>query len=189
MGTLPESMLALDRELRGVFGSRLVSLIAYGVHAASAAGAHDGHDRHDHGGHQAAAARTLAIVESLSAQDLRACADRVAAWHDMGLATPLVLIAQEFERSLDVFPLEFGAILSDYAVIAGRDPFEQLTVDPADVRRACEVQARGHLLHLREGFIEAAGNGHAVAVLVVQSAAPFAALLTSVARLEGRTGR
>ena len=27
---------------------------------------------------------------------------------------------------------------------------------PADLRRACEVQARGHLLHLREGYVEAA---------------------------------
>src|SRR5690242_21130273 len=28
-------------------------------------------------------------------------------------------------------------------------------VDPADLRRACEVEARGHLLHLREGYIAA----------------------------------
>ena len=72
-------------------------------------------------------------------------------------------------------------------MVAGTQPFAQAKVDPTDVRRACEVQARSHLLHLREGFLEAGGNSHAVAMLIVQSAAPLAALLTSLARLDGRT--
>ena len=66
--------------------------------------------------------------------------------------TPLLLAANELERSLDAFPREFGAILADHLVVAGSNPFDGLRVDPADVRRACEVQTRSHLLHLREGF-------------------------------------
>ncbi len=181
MRTIPDAVHALERELRGVFGARLQSLVLYGMNAADAS--HGNGHAHGAAPHPV---RTMAVVEGLSQQDLRACAGRVAAWHDLGLATPLFLHAQEFDRSLDVFPLEFGAILADHAVVAGRNPFEASTVDPADVRRACEVQARGHLLHLREGYVEAGGNGHAIAVLVVESAAPFAALLTSVARLEKR---
>ena len=42
-------------------------------------------------------------------------------------------------------------------VVSGDNPFDGLTVDPADIRRACEVQARSHLLHLREGFLETRG--------------------------------
>ena len=38
-----------------------------------------------------------------------------------------------------------------------------LTVDPADLRRACEVQARSHLLHLREGYLETRGRADALA--------------------------
>ena len=61
-----------------------------------------------------------------------------------------------------------------------------LDVDPADLRRACEVQARSHLLHLREGFLETRGQRRrARRCSIVRSAAPFAALLTSVARLQG----
>jgi hypothetical protein len=41
------------------------------------------------------------------------------------------------------------------------------------------------MLHLREGYLETGGNRDALAVLIVQSAAPFAALLQSIARLEG----
>ena len=99
--------------------------------------------------------------------------------------TPFLLAAGEFEQSLDAFPLEFGAIIADYVLVAGKDPFEGLTIDTADIRRACEVQVRSHLLHLREGILEARGNGNALAILIVRSAAPFAALLGSVARLQG----
>src|SRR5205807_2291386 len=107
------------------------------------------------------------------------------AWHDRGLATPLLVAAHEFDRSLDAFPIEFGAILADYSVAAGADPFAGLAVDPADLRRACEVQARSHLLHLREGYLETRGRSDALSDLIVKSAAPFAALLVALARLEG----
>jgi len=127
----------------------------------------------------------MAVVESLTEQDLRACAARAAAWHAHGLATPLFVVAGELARSLDAFPLEFDAIAADHRIVSGPSPFADARVDVADLRRACEVQARSHLLHLREGFIEAAGNAHALAVLVAQSAAPLNALLASVARLEG----
>jgi hypothetical protein len=180
----------LERDLRDIFGSRLQSLVAYGERGRDAvrqAHAH-GTAGHTARGHhalddEADAARTLAIVESLSGDDLRACAGRLAAWHDSGLATPLILAAREFGRSLDVFPLEFGGILADYRVVTGANPFGGLSVDAADLRRAVEVQARSHLLHLREGYLETRGRLDALAVLLVESAPAFAALLTSVARL------
>jgi hypothetical protein len=45
------------------------------------------------------------------------------------------------------------------------------------------VQARSHLLHLREGFIETEGRGDAIAALILRSAAPLGALLDSVRRI------
>lgn len=182
MAPVPQAVAMMEHALREVFGNRLQSFVAYGLGADQTA------HGESHGRRRTAPTRTLAIVESLTAEDLKACADRVAGWHDRGLATPLLLAAHEFERSLDAFPLEFGAILADHAVVSGRNPFEGAKVDAADVRRACEVQARSHLLHLREGFVETRGRPDALAVLIVQSAAPFAALLTSVARLEGHAG-
>jgi hypothetical protein len=125
------------------------------------------------------------MVDSMTAEDLRACAARVEAWHDAGLATPLLIADHEFAQSLDAFPLEFGAILADHTIVSGVNPFASMAVDPADVRRACEVQARSHLLHLREGFLETRGRADALALLIAKSAAAFAALVTSIARLEG----
>ena len=175
----------LEKELRGIFGARLQSLVAYGERARATTLTGHAHDAHGHGhGHDAAAVQTIAMVETLTGDDLRACAGRVAAWHDAGLATPLVLAAHEFARSLDAFPLEFGAIIADHTLVAGRNPFEGMTVDAVDLRRAVEVQARSHLLHLREGYLETRRRAEAVAVLIEQSAPAFAALLSSLARLD-----
>ena len=171
--SFPPAVEVLERELRGVFGARLQSLVMYGSRASS----------------HATATRTMALVESLTEQDLRGCASRLEAWHAAGLATPLIVPAREFDRSLDVFPLEFSAIMADHVVVAGAAPFERAAVERADLRRACEIQARGHLLHLREGFIEAAQNGNALAVLVAESAASLNALLSSLVYLEGGSAR
>jgi hypothetical protein len=166
---ITDAVRALDRELREIFDRRLQSLVTYAPAA----------------GNGAAQTPTLAVVDNVTAEDLRACADRVVGWHEQGLATPLLLEAREFERSLDAFPLEFGAILADHALVSGVSPFDGLRVEPADLRRACEVQARSHLLHLREGYIETEGRSDALGELILRSAGPMAALLKSIARLQG----
>jgi hypothetical protein len=165
---IPDTVRTLERELREIFGPRLQSLVAYATVEGATAGT-----------------PTLAVVDHLSADDLRACAGRAAGWHDQGLATPLLLEHQEFGRSLDAFPFEFGAILADHVVVSGTSPFAGLRVDAADLRRACEVQARGHLLHLREGFVETRGRSDAVAELITRSSAPLAVLLKNVTQLGG----
>jgi len=185
MPHVPDAVSTLKRELRDIFGARLRSLVAYGLHTNEAAGAHDLGAHAGAHAHEHTLTQTMAVVDTIAHDDLRACAARVGSWHDVGLATPLLVAAHEFERSLDAFPLEFGAILADHVVVSGESPFNGLNVDAADVRRACEVQARSHLLHLREGYLETLGRGDALAVLIARSAAPFAALLKSVARLQG----
>src|SRR6476619_3805549 len=119
-----EAVHDLDRDLRTIFAGRMQSLVVYG-----ASDPHDG------------PVATLAVVDSVTAGDLRHCAERVVLWHSRGLATPLLLEADEFGRSLDAFPFEFGAILADHELVSGANPFAGLTVDAADLRRACEVQA------------------------------------------------
>lgn len=166
--SIADAVPGLARDLREIFGDRLRSLVAYGA---------VGRDK-------APRSSTLAVVTTLTAEDLRACADRVLAWQEAGLDTPILLEADEFHRSLDAFPFEFGAILADHEVVIGDTPFAGLRVEPADLRRACEVQARSHLLHLREAYIETSGRGDRIADLIVRSAAPLAALVRNVVRLE-----
>jgi hypothetical protein len=163
----------LVRNLRDIFGSRLRGLIAYGEAAPGAV-------------RRAAPLHTLAHVDSLTLDDLRRCAAMADRWTARRLATPLFAVGDEFARSLDTFPLEYGAILADYRPIFGRNPFDGLRVRDEDVRRACEIQAKSLLLHLREGYVESGGRDTEVAALIAASAAPFRTLLEHVARLEGQ---
>ncbi len=186
---IPDTVQGLERELRRIFGNRLQSLSMYGTRARVIIDEGRVHTPTAAHGHAAVPTRTFTrSIESLTADDLRACAMLVESWHEAGLATPLLVAAGEFEQSLDAFPLEFGAILADHLVVSGRGPFDSVTVDPADIRRACEVQARSHLIHLRESFLETRGNAGALALLITRSAAAFASLVASLARLDGHAG-
>jgi hypothetical protein len=160
-GSSRRAFQQLSADLTRIFGDRLVALVAYGP------------------------ASSVAFVRTLLSDDLEACATLADAWRHDGLAAPLLMTPDEFRRSLDTFPLEYSVILDSHVVIAGHDPFAGVAVKRDDLRRACEVQARGLLIHLRQGWLEAAGHTHRLEELVEQSAAPLRRLLTHVARLEG----
>jgi hypothetical protein len=58
-----------------------------------------------------------------------------------------------------------------------------VTIPVEDVRRAVEGLAKGHLIHLREAFLESHGETVRIANVIGASAAPLRALLTHIARL------
>ena len=68
---IPDAAQIVDRELREIFGPRLQSLIVYGAASGEQAkpGAH---------GHAETPTRTMAVVERMTREDLRACAGREA---------------------------------------------------------------------------------------------------------------
>jgi hypothetical protein len=170
------ALARLQADLQEIFASRLESLVLYGAHAHTPPATP--------GPASAERLHTLALVTSLEYADLVACAGRVEGWTRGGLATPLLLVSDEFAASLDAFPLEYGAIIAHHHVLHGSDPFAGISVDAEDVRRACEVQAKSHLLHLREGFLETHGQGDAVARLIRGSIGSFTTLLTNLAALD-----
>jgi hypothetical protein len=153
-------------DLQRIFGERLEALVAYGWR-------------------QVGPVPSLALVTSLGLDDLGACAARNAAWLRAGAATPLLLTSADFARSLDAFPIEYGEILDSHEVVIGANPFAGLAIRPEDLRRACEVQTKSHLIHLREDYLQAAGRPSEVEALVQESAPAFGALLRHLARLDG----
>jgi hypothetical protein len=169
----------LHEDLSEIFGKRLRSLLAYETHFGALTDAADRNagagDDHVH---------AMAVVESLTFANLVACAAKVADWTTAKIGTPLLLPHDEFERSLDAFPLEFSAIAEHHVLVAGTDPFDTAEINPRDVRRACETQAKSHLLHLREGFLEARGEPAAVSRLIAASVPSFRTLLVNLARLD-----
>jgi hypothetical protein len=158
---------SLASELDRVFGARLRSVVAYGLDTPAT-------PRLLH---------TLALVDRLAFEDLVKCVPYVAGWQRRSLAVPLILELEEFLRTLDVFPLEYGDIIAHHVVISGANPFGTARVAQADRRRACELSAKSHLIHLREGFLETGGHSDAVARLIAASAPAFVTLLRNIAGL------
>jgi len=156
-----EAFEALARDLRDIFGERLVALVAYGP------------------GSSAAFTTTITVA------DLAAAARMADRWRRHDVAVPLLITPDEFRRSLDAFPIEYGAILRRHVVIAGTPPFEDARVNDHDTRRALEVLAKGHVLHLRAGAIATGGRATEGRDLIAASIDPFRALLANAARLHG----
>jgi hypothetical protein len=161
---------SLASDLRDVFGARLRSVVAYGPHVE---------------GDADAPLTCMALVSSLTADDLQGCARYAPRWERSQVATPLILPESEFRRSLDAFPLEYGEIIRAHEHVFGDNPFLDVVIASDDLRRACETQVKSHLVHLREAFIESGGRPGAVASLVTASVPGFTALLRNVARLSG----
>jgi hypothetical protein len=156
------SIDALAAQLKDIFNDRLRMVAAFGDDA-----------------------NTCAVVQTLTIEDLDRCAAHTDKWNKAGLDAPLLIVERELRRALDAFPLELSEIIATRRVIAGTDMFAEIMVPKHDLRRACEVQARGHVLHLREGYIESSGDPKRVAALVSAAIPPFRALVKNVARLEG----
>lgn len=167
---MPDLKLSEDRraafgrladDLQRIFGGRFVSLVAYDT-------------RH-----------SAAFADAIGVADLAAAARVADGWARLDLAVPLLLTPVEFRRSLDTFPIEYGAILRRHVVIAGAPPFEGAAVADADARRALEVLAKGHVLHLRAGAIATGGRASEGRDLIAASIDPFRALIANAARLAG----
>lgn len=157
---------AFDRlaaDCRRVFSGRLVAVLATGPQS------------------------SVVFVSSVAPDDLVALSTLVETWRRDGIDPPLLLTPEEFQRSLDTFPIEYQQILDRHLVIAGAPPLQHVTVAPDHLRRACEVQAKGHLIHLRHGWMTNGAHPDALERLVAQSASPLRSLLANVARLHGET--
>jgi hypothetical protein len=159
-------------DLRNVFGNRILAVVAYGPCIEGVTNA---------------PLTCLVLVESLAVEDLQACAQFARRWSRAQIATPLIMPSDEFVRSLDTFPIEYGEIIRAHEIVFGDDPFTTTTIAQEDLRRACELQAKSHLVHLRESFIESGGRPNDVAELVTTSAPAFTVLLRNVARLNSVT--
>lgn len=129
---------------------------------------------------------SVAFGSALHAGDFEAFGALDETWHHDGIETPLFMTVAEFHRSLDAFPLEYQALVDRHVVIRGTAPLTNVRIDAGHLRRGCEVQAKGHLIHLRQGWVEAAGHEERLAVLIARSATSLRVVLANVARLGGQ---
>lgn len=163
----------LVTQLRGAYGTKLVSVVLYG----SAAGGDHIPKRSDY--------NVLVLLESLSASTIAAASAVARVWHEAGNPPPMTMTVDEWRRSSDIFPMEYADILERNRVLHGPSPFDGITVARDDLRLQLEQQVMGKLLHLRQGSLLAGTDGKRQLELISASLSTMMVLFRAVLRLHG----
>ncbi len=136
----------LTGQLRQMHGGKLRCVLLYGSAATS-----------DHVT-RTSDLNVLVLVDTIEPAQLEALAQTARAWEEAGNPTPLELTVAEWERSADIFPMEYADILERHQVLHGSLPTEHVRVDLADLRRQTEFEAMSKVLRLRQGIMRAGSN-------------------------------
>ena len=173
--TRDEQLETFADQMRAAHGANLVALVLYGAAATNEPGA------------GATGYRTLAVLARVRPEDLRAARGAVADWIAAGHAPPVYFSEEEIANATDVFPVEFLDMMDNRRVLAGRDPFEALTVSTRHLRHQVEFELRGKLIRLRELYIPASASSTALTGLLVESLGTFSKFFRFALQLAGDT--
>lgn len=167
--TVNEFAQALSHAL----GDRLVSLLLYGSAARD-------------GSHADGASDTLLIVTAADPALFAPMLEPVRRWVRAGHPPPLIFTEREWRESVDAFAIEYEDIRAGHRLLAGRDPWRGITVEPADVRRQLEHELLGKLVHLRQACAAEWDKPKRLRALVQATRAGFLTMLRAVLRLARR---
>ena len=173
MVTRDDQLETFAEQLRAAHGANLVALVLYGAAATNEASA------------GATGYRTLAVLARVAPEDLRAARGVVGEWLAAGHAPPVYFSEEEIANAADVFPVEFLDMMDNRRILAGRDPFESLTVSTHHLRHQVEFELRGKLVRLRELYIPVCDDAERITALMVESLGTFAKLFRFALRLAG----
>jgi hypothetical protein len=74
------------------------------------------------------------------------------------VSAPLIMTPDYIKGSLDVFPIEFLNIKILHYTVFGEDIFDDLEINPSDLRHQCERELKVKLIGLRQGYLSSSGN-------------------------------
>jgi len=164
MGQLPDNMKKIAEEflknVKEAFGDSLKSVIIYGPAARGEKS-------------KGPYINFMVVVGDNTPSELARCAKFVKQWYRKSITLPLFFHPSYIGQSLDTFPLEFMEISSSYHVVYGEDVLSDLEYDTFDVRKQCERELKGKLLHLRAEYLELRGNKKGLVDLVNRSLNTF----------------
>lgn len=178
-GRMPAELEAAQRfawEMEGLFDGDLVSVVLYGSAARGEyrPGISD--------------LNVLVLLRDVSPAALRRAGDLARAWVAEGNAPPLMLSAEEWRRSADVWAIEVADIQDAHFTLVGTDPFSGIAIRPEDLRLQCERELKGKQIQLRERYLLFAGQPEELGALLVKSFSTFLVLFRTVVRLAGDGG-
>lgn len=163
------------KEITSIFGPGLQSVVLYGSAA--------------RGEYQAERSNLnlMLILEPLELSTLRQYAGTHRRWAKEGIVVPLLLTPDDLRRAVQIFPLESVEIQEPHIVLAGKEPFHDLSIDRARLLMQCKQEIHGNLIRLRQRLIEGGGSPEAMAILLPLSLTALLPCLRGVLRVRRRT--
>lgn len=163
----------LVEQLRTMHGDKLRCVLLYGSAAA--------------GESQPAQSNlnVLVLVESIDPAQLEALGQTARGWSEAGHPTPFELTVAEWERSADIFPMEYADILERHRVLFGELPTAAITVQHEDLRRQTEFEAMAKVLRLRQGIMRAGTDAKQQLALLKASHSALMVVFRAAVRTAG----
>jgi hypothetical protein len=140
-------------DVEKIFGEDLVSLTAYGSHAA------------DEPEKQSGGVSVLIVVRTLRKEALSAYKSISHRYSRQGIPAPPIFTEAFLKDSSDVFPLEFLGMAERRRVISGRDIVPDLDITKGNLRHQVEFELKGKLLALRKMYMGTFGNKELLGLL------------------------
>ena len=130
---------------------------------------------------------TVLVVSHVTPRMLREVGALAQRWRRRGLAVPILLDEEDIATSRDVFPLEILMLAASCELVWGEsNPLTGCEIDKEHLRLEVEQQVKGKVLHLRQAFLEAGGDGRSLRTLMLDSSAGFEAIMRGLLTLAGR---
>ncbi len=144
MAKIPERPEIIFEELTAdyheIFGGELQSIVLYG----SAARGEYVPKKSD--------INFMIVLTDRGMGNLKNALPLVEKWRKCAVAIPLFVTDIYLKSSLDVFPIEFFNIKAHHKLVYGQDLIKGIEIKKSDLRRECEREIKGKLLHLRQGY-------------------------------------
>ena len=147
----------LVADYRQVFGDNLVAVIMYGSAVTSeyCPGKSD--------------INLVVVLDDDSVSEIGKSVPIIHTWSKRRVAIPFFMSRTFIASALDVYPVEFLDIRTNYRVLFGEDVFASLTLDNNNLRLQCERELRGVAIHLRSAYVAAEGRSKVLAGLLEAS--------------------
>ncbi len=133
----------LTSDYRGVFQEKLISVVMYGCAVT-----------HEYVPGSSPINIFLLVTDS-SLEYIHKCMDIHKYWFRRGVTTPLIMSRDFFYTSLDLYPVDYLHIQSNYRVLFGEDVFSTLDIQKEHLRIQCERELKQLSLNLRAEYLQA----------------------------------
>jgi hypothetical protein len=171
-----KTLAQFTQEVRQLLADDLVAVALYG----SGAGANFVPGASD--------LNVVIVLKEARFEVLQKLQPRIAAWHKLGFALPLLMDREFLQRGRDVFPMEFHDIKEQHRLLWGEEVFRELEINTHHLRFQAEHEARSKLLRLRALYLECGGDQQRLRALMLDSLKTFLLLMRHFIRLRGQEG-